>query len=864
MNVKRIKVGFAAIAMTVAVGVLGSSASYSGYMANKNQNVSIKASAYQVSNDLAGREAVIVPRNMRQALDMGITLNSSTHTFADSIENKNIFAGAIKIYVRDYSLRQDVPVNVSPDWVSIEGDSISLDNSAILGYIDSYNGNGMEEMYLSYRPDSDLSGLTIVDGTNASSINVTNPISADIKIESRANVRIVYNGANNGGGREQIIIEPYRIESLRREVGIGAELRVDDFIGNKSNGVAVAWKEKPDTNSVGDKVGRIGFSVKSGLTVVGAVNVDVSVKDNTPPVFNTSNPSKIIIRKNDVVDLSDVTASDPESGIREFTNDAQLQGINSVTNSKTGIFTVTYTATNNSGVSATLRREVEITNDQELVNKISEAEGIQDLNNATQQTRQAILDKITEAKNAVKNHQTPQADLDRLARELAALIQGVRFDKTALRNLVISVSNEKQAVKVDAVVVEKLRIANNVLSKETATWQEIESARIELEEALRNARNRVAQDEEAARQRQAEIDRQNDAHEAVRRARETLESGDVSEAKKKVALVQDVNVRAELNAKIQEIETLITKRNELQEVIRRGEGIGTQGMTDSSKNTLTAEINNAKQKIADKSTDLAEISARITAINGAITGLRVDKTDLRNTISDTEKQPQHIRDAVSDELEQARNTNDSNGATVNDVLTAKNKLESAVRNAIQDENTRQTEARNLLDIVKNTISSTDIDAAQNKIDRVQDSTIRQGLQSELNIVKEQLQDKKSELGKIIEDSKKISVDGMVTETVKKLNDEIGAGEQIYRKDDVSKGEIGLAIQKIREAVNELKTDKKLIRDAQQNQEKNAEALKTPDTGHNNNSRKHSFVMAMIAGVATFLLGNTIAFKKLKK
>lgn len=608
MKVKRIKVGFTAVAMVVAVGALGGGAMYSGYLMNTGQNRSEEVSAYQVSADLSRAEIKLRKLHMYQAFSMDINISDNGYTFSNSIENKNIFAGAIKAYIMDNTIRQAVPVTISSDWINIDGSSISLNNTTVLNHISQYPNSG--EMYLSYKPDVDLSGLTVVHGGDHFGVTVSNPVVANIEIRGGSNTEVI-GGSNGRGSSDQIVIAPYKVESRRREVDRGAILDVNDSIGEKSDDVVVAWKEKPDTNTYGDKIGRIGYSVKSGLTVVGEVKVNVSVKDNTPPVFNTTAPSKIIIRRYGVANLNDVTASDPESGLREITNDAQLQGVNSAMNSRSGTFTVTYTAINNSGVSATLRREVEIVDDSDLRNKITEAENFQNLNRATQQTRQALMNKVTESNRAIDNEQTPQADIDRLVQELTRLMQGIRFDKTALQNVVDSVTNEKQAIKDDVTVIAKLRAANNILNKDTASVQEIDSAQTELEEALRNARSRVAREEEEARRRQEELNRQNNAREAVRRARENLENDSINDAKRKVALIQDANTRIELNSKIQEIEDLNIKRNELLGAIRRGEGVDTQGMTTGSKNTLASEINQGKQKLADKTTNIDEITRRI-------------------------------------------------------------------------------------------------------------------------------------------------------------------------------------------------------------------------------------------------------------
>lgn len=316
-----------------------------------------------------------------------------------------------------------------------------------------------------------------------------------------------------------------------------------------------------------------------------------------------------------------------------------------------------------------------------------------------------------------------------------------RYDKTALQNLVNSVPSEKQAIREDAAVIQALSEANVVLRKDDTSQQEIDAAKQKLEDAIRDARARVTAQEGAERDRQAEAARQDDARRAVERARQALDLADINTAKQKVALVQDPAVKAELSEKIKEIEDLVAKRTELEDAIRRGEQTNTDGMTQESKDALKNAIDQGRQKLADKATDISGINKGIQDINDAINGLKVDKTALKDSIRDAEGQPDHIKEAVKTELKNAQDTDANNSATSKDVKDAKDALDNAVQNAIKAEKDRQDAARNAINDAKRDGSPDSIKRAQDLIDQVQDPEVKRELQNELDEIKKAMDEK---------------------------------------------------------------------------------------------------------------------------
>lgn len=96
-------------------------------------------------------------------------------------------------------------------------------------------------------------------------------------------------------------------------------------------------------------------------------------KDTIPPLFNPTNPAKIIARKGTPIVVDDVTVSDGvgASGINAqglvITVPPQLD----ISNPAKGNYTVIYSATDNAGNNTTADREVEITDADDLIAKIA-------------------------------------------------------------------------------------------------------------------------------------------------------------------------------------------------------------------------------------------------------------------------------------------------------------------------------------------------------------------------------------------------------------------------------------------------------------------------------------------------------------
>lgn len=150
-------------------------------------------------------------------------------------------------------------------------------------------------------------------------------------------------------------------------------------------------------------------------------------RDTILPLFNPTNPAKIITRKGTPVNLNDVTVDDGvgASGIDAngivMTTSPNLDA----NNPAKGNYTVTYSATDNAGNNTTVHREVEITDADELqaeVNKVTPAL----LNGKTPDSVKAVNDAKKEAEDVINNPTASQHDIDDALDTLKKAIQNLR------------------------------------------------------------------------------------------------------------------------------------------------------------------------------------------------------------------------------------------------------------------------------------------------------------------------------------------------------------------------------------------------------------------------------------------------------
>ncbi len=152
------------------------------------------------------------------------------------------------------------------------------------------------------------------------------------------------------------------------------------------------------------------------------INYDL---DEQAPEFNPAQPAKIITRKGTPINLDDVTATDAGVGVDAsgVQNDAAAIGLD-VNNPDPAFYTVTYEVSDKNQNTATVTREVEVTDAddlQSLVNSLTA--GL--LSGKTQASVEAVENAKAHAESVIVNNAASQADIDAALQELQRAIDGL-------------------------------------------------------------------------------------------------------------------------------------------------------------------------------------------------------------------------------------------------------------------------------------------------------------------------------------------------------------------------------------------------------------------------------------------------------
>lgn len=222
--------------------------------------------------------------------------------------------------------------------------------------------------------------------------------------------------------------------------------------------------------------------------IAGTLTIDYNLETD-PPVFNETQPSKIVARKGTSIEakIAEITATDAGSGLSGLVvNNTTAINLNP-SNPVAGKYTLTYTATDNYGNSATLNREVEIVDADELQAKLTEARNI----NTNGYTQESVAESIRvkdAAQRVFDNSSATQQEIDSAEDQLQAAIDGLRTDKQPLQTLVDSLPQQPLYVQEDADVVAELAEANTILAKDNPSVREVTDAQNALQKAIDNAK----------------------------------------------------------------------------------------------------------------------------------------------------------------------------------------------------------------------------------------------------------------------------------------------------------------------------------------------------------------------------------------
>ena len=220
------------------------------------------------------------------------------------------------------------------------------------------------------------------------------------------------------------------------------------------------------------------------------VNYNLPPQDATPPTFNPAAPAKIVSREGVAININDITAADNPGGsglsAAGVTNNAAAINLNPA-NPSQGKYTLTYTAVDDQGNSATVNREIEITKAtavQNLVTNTTDAS----LDGYTAETVQAVKDKRKAAEDVIANNAATQQEIDQAQNELNQAINNLRVDKTPLGNAIANVAGQVDYVKDDAGVVNALGVAKALMANPNPSLTDVRNAIQNLDNAINAAK----------------------------------------------------------------------------------------------------------------------------------------------------------------------------------------------------------------------------------------------------------------------------------------------------------------------------------------------------------------------------------------
>ncbi|MDO4872023.1 MAG: leucine-rich repeat domain-containing protein [bacterium] len=312
------------------------------------------------------------------------------------------------------------------------------------------------------------------------------------------------------------------------------------LLKNGSGNTVVSWNSISGTSSFSGKF-RVNYNI-----------------DSNPPVFDSSNMQWITWRKGIPFDLNDVTATDAESGIESITNNASEQGLDS-NNPAAGNYTITYTAKDKAGNTATFERHIEIASADKLK---AELDKITDefLEGYTKESADELLAFKEAAMLIYNNYRANQPYIDSYVEGIEQEFSRLRADKTPLTSKLSEVNALPEYILNDPDVVAAKAAAQQVIDNEHATPQDVKAARQALIDAVEKAQKTEADAQEAAKQEltdaEAEIAQNKNQPDKMPQV-------DVNVLQQIIDRVQDASARAPMVQRLEAIKQAIEEKRKL-------------------------------------------------------------------------------------------------------------------------------------------------------------------------------------------------------------------------------------------------------------------------------------------------------------
>lgn len=489
-------------------------------------------------------------------------------------------------------------------------------------------------------------------------------------------------------------------------------------------------------NAVNDNQEIYNFQLKISYT-----------NDDTAPVFNTQTPSKITARKG--VDISakitEVTATDAESGLKSLTNNAADINLN-ITNPAKGSYTLRYTATNNNNISATLDREIEIVDADALNNEINKRSN-KDLALYTAESIAKYKEIIKEVKDIFNNPDSTQDQVNQATEKIKNSESVLRPDKSDLKDAIGAVDTLEDWLKNLPEVITAKEEAQKVFNNPDATLEEVQKAEAKLAEEIEKAEKN-------------EETRQQSAENATENAMKLKTPESIKNAQKLLDEVKDGKVKEIFQKELDKIKKdLNDKKDELQKLIEKAKSANLDGKTKDSSDKLKAEILKSEKVLNGANSSQSELEKAVDDLNKALNGVKTDKKPVVDAIAKHDTKPDWIKkdkdvvklfEKVNEVIAKKDPSVEEVRKSAKDLLDAIEKLEKTNKEASE-------EFENLLKEAEKEIKANnskpdelpviDIDEIEKSIENILDPVKKKELKEKLEQLKIKIQKKKESIDK---------------------------------------------------------------------------------------------------------------------
>ena len=273
------------------------------------------------------------------------------------------------------------------------------------------------------------------------------------------------------------------------------------------------------------------------------------------------------------------------------------------------------------------------------------------------------------------------------------------------------------------------------------------------------------------------------------------------------------------------ISNLKIDKSELQNLVNTAKAMDTSIYTSDSVSVLTAAINDANSTLTNDNASYDEVQQKITNLNNAISGLKVDKTELQNLVNSAKSINTSIytNESVSNlnsAIDFANTTLNNDAATYSEVENAKTKLNKAIADLVIDQVVVEKSALQALvnsakakdtsiytkesvDKLNSAINSADYTLADPTA--TYDEVIKKI--TNLNNALSDLKIDKSELQSLVDSAKAKDTSIYTKETVDKLNSAINSADTTLNNNSATYSDVQEKIANLKAAITGLELDK---------------------------------------------------------